>query len=63
MARNPSDRFESAADLAVELDRWCESVDPTAARDGASRDFVPPPHVPISLPEPAEPRKLSARHA
>jgi serine/threonine-protein kinase len=63
MARNPSDRFESAADLAVELDRWCATVDPTAGRDEATRDFMPPPHVPIGPPEPAEPRKYSANHA
>jgi len=60
MARNPADRFDSAADLAVELDRWLASVDPAAAaRDEARRDFVPPPHMSINMPEPADARKLS----
>jgi serine/threonine-protein kinase len=63
MARNPADRFDSAAALAAALDRWCTTVDPAAARDEPSRDFVPHPHMSIHPTGSAEPRRRAANHA
>ncbi|APW59574.1 serine/threonine-protein kinase [Paludisphaera borealis] len=55
MARNPADRYRSAAELAAELDRW-----DAPANDERRRDFLPHPHLSMNTADAAELRNAPA---